>query len=205
MYDKATSSMWSTLHGTPVIGPLVGKNIALKRRSVVTTTWGDWKSMHPKTSVLSLNTGHSRNYGEGVAYHEYFDTDKLMFTVPGSDKRLPNKREVLALRTKDGTHSTAIDTKFLKKNSLYQLDVNKDNVVIITTKSGGSRAYNAGSIKFTKWNQKDTLVDSENSIWKMTESELIKEGSAKTLKRYPSHQSFWFGWHAQFPKTRLIK
>jgi hypothetical protein len=29
MYDKATSSLWSTLTGTPVIGPLVGKGIEL--------------------------------------------------------------------------------------------------------------------------------------------------------------------------------
>ena len=88
MYDRETSSLWSTLHGTPVIGPLVGKGISLKRRSVVTTTWSEWKKRHPQTTVLSLDTGHRRDYGEGVAYQDYFSTDEVMFSVPQLDLSL---------------------------------------------------------------------------------------------------------------------
>lgn len=205
MYDRATSSMWSTLHGTPIVGPLVGKGIKLKRRSVVTTTWGEWKKRHPKTTVLSLKTGHRRDYGEGVAYKNYFNNDKLMFTVPSSDKRLPNKREILAFRSIDGDNATAIDTEFLKKNRIYPLTVGKDNVVVITSVSGAARAYYADDVKFTTWDEPNKLGDANKSTWKLTEAELIKEGAGKRLKRYPSHQSFWFGWHAQFPKTKLIK
>lgn len=40
MYDQATQSLWSTLWGAPVVGPLVGRGIELERTSVVTTTWG---------------------------------------------------------------------------------------------------------------------------------------------------------------------
>ena len=66
--------------------------------SVVTTTWGEWRKRHPATTVLSLETGADRDYGEGVAYRDYFATDELMFTVPSRDDRLKNKAEVLALR-----------------------------------------------------------------------------------------------------------
>ncbi|MEL7088786.1 MAG: DUF3179 domain-containing (seleno)protein, partial [Planctomycetota bacterium] len=38
MYDQATQSLWSTLEGKPVIGPLTGKGIQLDQYSVVTTT-----------------------------------------------------------------------------------------------------------------------------------------------------------------------
>ena len=82
MYDHATESMWSTTRGEPVIGPLVGQEIRLIPRTVVTTTWGRWKTLHPETTVLTLATGHRRDYGEGVAYHSYFATDRLMFQVP---------------------------------------------------------------------------------------------------------------------------
>jgi len=91
MYDHGTKSFWSTLHGEPVVGPLVGKGIKLNRRYLVTTTWGEWKKRHPDTTVLSLQTGHRRNYGEGVAYHNYFATDQLMFTVPKIDTRSPSR------------------------------------------------------------------------------------------------------------------
>ena len=118
MYDRETSSLWSTLHGTPVIGPLVGKGISLKRRSVVTTTWSEWKKRHPQTTVLSLDTGHRRDYGEGVAYQDYFSTDEVMFSVPQLDHRLPNKREVVALRSGGPDTAVAVDTEFLKKNRI---------------------------------------------------------------------------------------
>lgn len=203
MYDKATSSLWSTLHGTPVVGPLVGKKIALKRRSVVTSTWGEWRKRHPKTTVLSLNTGHRRDYGEGVAYHEYFATDRVMFNTPKLDKRLPNKREVVALRTEDPATAVAIDTKFLKSNPVYHLKVGQDAVVILTTKTGESRVYKTGGRVMKSWDGNFTVKDKKGGSWLLTEQSLSK--SSEVLSRYPSHQSFWFGWQAQFPKTRLIQ
>ncbi len=99
MYDHATQSLWSTLTGMPVVGPLVGKGIELQTLPVVTSTWGEWKKSHPGTSVLSLDTGHQRDHAEGAAYRQYFASDRLMFGVPKLDPRLPNKAEVLALRT----------------------------------------------------------------------------------------------------------
>ncbi len=48
--------------------PLVDQDIRLERSYLVTTTWGDWKRRHPDSKVLSLDTGYSRNYDEGVAY-----------------------------------------------------------------------------------------------------------------------------------------
>ena len=204
MYDRATSSLWSTLHGEPVVGPLVGKGIKLKRRSVVTTTWGEWKKRHPKTTVLSLKTGHRRDYGEGVAYQSYFATDEVMFSVPKLDKRLPNKREVVALRTDKPSSAVAVDTEFLKKNRIYSLKVERDSVVIITTPAGESRVYETKGQVFKKWDGQKELVDSKGAGWTLTESSLQKNGSDESLARYPSHQSFWFGWQAQFPESRLI-
>jgi len=205
MYDKKTSSLWNTLHGKPVIGELVGKGIALRRRSVVTTTWGEWKKRHPKTTVLSLQTGHDRDYSEGTAYRDYFSTDQLMFTVPSLDKRLLNKREVVALRNQEGGDPLAIDTQFLKKNPVYGVKHGETAVIILTTAQGESRVYEAGDNTFKKWISSKTIVDDSGNEWLLNESSLSLVGGEKSLARYPSHQSFWFGWKAQFPKTRLIK
>ncbi len=117
MYDKQTQSLWNTLWGRPVVGPLADKNIELERLSVVTTTWGEWKKRHPQTKVLSLDTGHKRNYSEGAAYKEYFATDELMFNVPKLDKRLKNKDEVLGLIfSRYPDKPLAISVEYLSKN-----------------------------------------------------------------------------------------
>lgn len=136
MYDRATQSLWSTIKGEPVIGPLVGEGIRLKHRSVVTTTWGEWKKRHPNTQVLSLETGHSRNYGEGVAYNEYFSTDQLMFHTPFNDTRLQNKQEVLALRfPAHPNQQLAIDIDFLAENTIYYDNIGEQKFVVITDTS----------------------------------------------------------------------
>lgn len=201
MYDHATKSMWSTLHGEPVVGPLVGKGIKLKRRSLVTTTWGDWKRRHPDTTVLSLNTGHRRDYGEGVAYHDYFATDKLMFTVPEIDRRLLNKDQVLALR--NDKQQLAIAVKFLVKNPVYHCQLGDKKLVVLTEPNGASRAFYAGDLKFKSWNGSNEAVDSDGQKWRVREDAIVS--ASQRLDRTPSHNAFWFGWVSQFPKTTLIK
>ena len=206
MYDHKTKSFWSTLKGEPVAGPLVGKGIKLKREYLVTSTWGEWKKRHPDTTVLSLKTGHRRDYGEGVAYREYFGTDKLMFTVPELDKRLLNKDEVLAFR--DDNQQLAISIKFLANKFLAENNVHHDNlgdtnIVVLADSDGTSRAYNSGAIKFKSFNGVDLATDDQSRQWKVLEDKLVLAG--QELKRMPSHNVFWFGWVAQFPDTRLVK
>ncbi len=109
MFDAATGSLWSSLTGEPVVGPLTGSGLVLDAMPVVTTTWGEWRRRHPETRVLSLDTGYVRDYSEGAAYAAYFGTDALMFDVSRRDGRLPNKAEVLVLRgtDADGTNTIA--------------------------------------------------------------------------------------------------
>ena len=201
MYDHATKSFWSTLQGEPVVGPLVGKGIKLKQRYLVTTTWGEWRKRHPSTTVLSLNTGHRRDYGEGVAYKDYFGTDKLMFTVPQLDKRLLNKDEVLAFRNDE--EQVAIAIKFLARQKVHHDKIGSEKIVVLADANGASRAYDVGDVKFASWNEFDKATDSTGKVWQVLEDGLVEGG--RKLKRVPSHNAFWFGWVSQFPKTRLVK
>lgn len=207
MYDHKTQSMWSTIEGKPVIGPLVGKGIQLEPLYVVTTTWGEWKKRHPETTVLSLWTGHQRDYGEGVAYKSYFSTDRLMFDVPDGlkDKSLKNKDSILALRLGDGEKDkVAFSPKFLKKNPLYHYGQNGKDLVILTDSSGASRVYVARGTRFQRWDLGGTLADEQGKEWKLTENALLST-DGKKLPRFPAHNAFWFGWKSAFPKTRLVK
>ena len=203
MYDAKTQSLWNTLKGEPVIGPLVDKGISLDHRSVVTTTWGKWKKLHPNTSVVSLDTGHRRNYDEGVAYHDYFSTDDLMFNTPYRDSRLANKQEVLALRFKGQFGSLAIDTDFLKRNPVYLGKLDKQPFAVITDETGANRVYDPGPVRLLI-RDKNYVTDENGVNWKISESHLSAPDGRK-LKRLPYHRAFWFGWQAAFPSTELVK
>lgn len=204
MYDHATESLWSTLRGAPVLGPLVGKGIRLDTRPVVTTTWGTWKERHPGTTVLSLETGHVRDYGEGVAYRDYFATDDLMFTVPERDERLANKAEVVALRF-GGSDAppVALSTAYLDAHRVHHGTHGGVDYVILTEDGGANRVYETKGTTFVEY---DGLLaeDTEGRRWRVSESALeSSEGVA--LRRLPSHRAFWFGWHAAYPETKLIR
>ena len=202
MYDRQTRSLWSALEGVPVTGKLTGSGLQLKRLPIVTTTWEEWKQRHPRTKVLSLETGHDRDYREGVAYRDYFATQALMFPVPFQDKRLKNKQEVVALLLKG--NAVAYDTSFLKKHPLYQERAGSQPLVILTDRSGANRVYDATRVSFAHWDRDSRLIDEEGQAWEVREEALIHP-SGERRQRLPSHRAFWFGWHAQFPKSRLVR
>ncbi len=205
MYDAETQSLWNTLKGEPVLGPLSGKDITLNHRSVVTTNWGKWKKLHPDTKVLSLDTGHDRDYGEGVAYHAYFATDNLMFNTPYADQRLLNKQEVLALRFKNSGHAPiAISADFLKSNPVYSGQLGTQKYVILTDETGANRVYDPQDVSFENFNGERAATDTQGRIWTVTESRLVGP-DGRELNRLPYHRAFWFGWHASYPNSKLIK
>jgi hypothetical protein len=210
MFDEDTHSLWSTFEGEPVVGRLVGSGVKLGTRPVVTTTWKEWRSDHPNTTVLSLDTGYRRDYAEGAAYHDYFATDRLMFQVSRTDARLRNKTEVLVMRRsseRDPVQQTpvAIDTAFLSKHRVFSFDAADDRFVVVTSERGANRVYRA-SAPFPEQRAASTIIDADGRRWRVTESHLALESAPETrLPRVAAQRAFWFGWYAQFPDTILIK
>ncbi|MEL6107292.1 MAG: DUF3179 domain-containing protein [Planctomycetota bacterium] len=205
MYDKATNSLWSSIRGKPVVGPFAGTGMELETLPVVTTTWGEWKRRHPKTLVLDLNTGYDRDYGEGVAYRDYFASEDLMFTVPKRDERLRNKDEVFILRVDGKELELALSVDFLAANPLYHDQEGGIRFVVLTDPSGAARAYEVGDVTFTQLTDEGKLVDEAGNEWSVGEHALVSTDSKQEFKRLPAHRVFWFAWYSQHPDTRLIQ
>jgi hypothetical protein len=143
MFDEETKSLWSTLQGKPVIGALAGSPLELAFAPVVTTRWGEWRREHPGTSVLSLETGHARDYGEGAAYRDYFGTDELMFEVSRHDTRLRNKDEVLVVRLA-GKKPLAISTRLLQSRREFSYTHEGIPLTIQTSPAGANHVFVKG-------------------------------------------------------------
>ncbi|MEM6471254.1 MAG: DUF3179 domain-containing (seleno)protein, partial [Planctomycetota bacterium] len=151
-------------------------------------------------------TGHDRDYGEGVAYHDYFATDELMFAVPKTDPRLKNKDEVLIIRDQDD--SVAISADFLSHHQIYPFEFAGSNLVIITDKTGANRVYESGAVTFDGFRSPSELRAGNGQIYRINEDALVPLGhrdALKPLPRFSAHRAFWFGWFADNPDVRLIK
>jgi hypothetical protein len=78
LYDRGTESLWSQILGEAISGKLVGEK--LKVIPISHTTWREWLKQHPETTVLSDNTGFSRDYSRNP-YRGYEKTRSLYFQV----------------------------------------------------------------------------------------------------------------------------
>jgi len=218
MFDAGTKSLWSSLTGEPVVGPLTGSGLRLEALPVVTTTWGEWRSRHPETTVLSLDTGFARDYSEGAAYRAYFATDELMFDVALRDGRLPNKAEVLVVRSLGGNSGpgdgaaeaapspVAIETGLLDRHPVYRTGIDGVELVILTSGAGANRVYLADGFRFDRLADESHVLDADGRRWKIDETALVAEfAPGISLPRVAAHRAFWFGWYAQHPDTALIR
>jgi hypothetical protein len=207
MFDQETGSLWSALEGGPVIGPLAGRGLRLSFHSVVTKTWGEWKRDHPDTTLLSIDTGFDRDYGENAAYRDYFSHDRLMFETPSNDTRLKNKAEVVVLRPQAlavGSPPAAVPADLLRRRPVFAFEVGGHPLVAITSKGGANRIFHRGPWTFGAGPNDRTVVDQTGRPWTATPTELVAP-SGERLPVVATHRAFWFGWVAQHPETLLVR
>lgn len=191
MYDRNTRTLWNQFSGKPAWGPLVGEDIRLKVLPVVVTTWGEWHTEHPDTTVLSIETGFSRDYGPGVAYNEYFNSPLTWFNVPVEDGRLAQKDNVYAVRV--GEALTAYPIALLAERTLAQDEVGGLPIVVVATADGeGGRSYESGGVPFASADPAaGTLTDTDGGVWTIREDSLLGP-QGEVLPRVGGHNAYWF-------------
>ncbi len=94
LYDRETESLWSQIAKRAIAGPLVGAR--LTALPLTHTTWRAWQRAHPKTEVLSTQTGYRRNYAH-APYGGYEDERGLYFPVSARSNRYHPKERVLGV------------------------------------------------------------------------------------------------------------
>jgi len=189
MFDRETNSLWNQFTGEPVSGPLAHTGITLKILPSIITSWAEWRRQHPKTQVLSLETGHIRNYDSGVVYRDYFASPELMFPTITDQSRLLQKDHVFGIRTAGGAKAWPLtafgDTPVINDS------VGFSNVVLIgdaTTRT--VRAYDRGDLTFSG---NATVLNGPDGAWELSE-EALTGPSGQKLPRIAGHVAYWFAW-----------
>lgn len=191
MYDHETHSLWNQFTGKPVVGPLTGSGIELKTRPVAITTWQAWREANPDTKVLSIETGHLRDYRPGAPYGSYFSSPDLMFPALVKKEELQAKDYVFALRS-SGTEKAWPLTRFAGGKVINDTAGILDLVLIGDTATRTVRAYRRNGQTFEQGEDLSELRAGE-AVWKVTEEALIGPDGAQ-LARLPGHIAYWFAW-----------
>ena len=99
MYELNTQSVFDTFTGEAVTGELAAKGLVLGQASVVTATWGQWRTDHPDTTALvsALALGRDFDFRNGR------DANGPIFPVGDVDPRLAVQEDVVGVITASGT------------------------------------------------------------------------------------------------------
>lgn len=191
MFDRETRSLWNQFTGEPVAGPLVDAGIKLKIRPITITSWQRWHLEHPQTRVLSLETGHSRDYGSGVVYNDYFTSPDLMFPTRVRDEsKVKRKEYVFGIRAFGAAKAWPVEV--FRETSIINDEVGGTRVVLIgDAVTRTVRAYESDGLTFSA-DHKGKLAGPDGA-WSRTEDFIIGPDGRK-LPRVPGHIAYWFAW-----------
>ena len=209
MYDRNTDTVWNAITGEPAFGPLVSSGVVLDVLPVVVTDWESWLAAHPDTSVLSLDTGFLRNYSNGAAYSDYFNSTELMFPSWQQDTALiENKDMVFALRLQGQAKAYPLAT--IVPERIINDRVGDTDVVIIADATperdffepGGAavRAFDSGGLTFEAGADDALLTSADGRTWQIGEAALTSD-DGEQLRRIGGHLAYWFGWFGFYPDT----
>jgi hypothetical protein len=217
MYDRQTNSLWNQFTGEPAVGSLANTDVRLSPLPSVVTTWRDWATQHPDTTVLDIDTGYDREYEPGKPYGEYFASDRPLFPVWQRSDLLPPKERVFGLIL-DG-EARAYPVKELAARIVTNDRAGATDVVLISARgtisveaidepveydAGGEvRAYARGRRTFRPGSEPSGVVDGRGASWRITETALVGPNGER-LPRLFGVQSYWFAWFQFYPRTSLF-
>ena len=208
MYDHQTGSYWFQALGEAIVGPLTGKRLTLLPSR--TTTWEEWKKLHPDTKVLSRNLGlltpaaYTRDSFAG--YEQMLNAGRFAFPVNQDrlDERLRPGDLVFAVEV-DGSHKAyplASDGARLVND-----EVGGQRVVVVTRPSGPSGLAFFSELDGRPYTFKlvdGSMVDEETgSLFDDAGRAVSGPLAGSQLTPAPSRTSYWFSLAGALPGVEL--
>ena len=215
MYDLENRTLWLHFTGGPVAGSAADPGNDLEPIPSVVTTWREWSTLHPNTTVLAIlneiypPSAYSPESTPGSPLETYLNTDETVFPVWPSSDALGPKETVLGVRA--GGEAKAYTAAVLQERRVVNDEVGGTPIVIVAaSESEAARAYERGSVTLSLGDEAGAgtpseVVDADGGVWKVTEEALVNEGTGQELARMPAQIALWMSWYAFFPDTGLEK
>lgn len=201
MYDRLTDSYWSQSLGIAITGELTGTTLKTIPFDVI--RWGDWKTIHPDTVVLSTDTGHQRAYGVDP-YGSYYESKEIIFPVTNSDDRLHEKEVILGFSS--GKFYKAYRQSDVEDMIIINDQIDKTKLVLFSLYEKNTRAYDrtiSGQVLEFEYDGADITDTQTGSVWNYDGLAISGKMKGIQLERLGFDPSFWFEWIAIHPDTEV--
>ncbi len=225
MYDTTTKSVWLQVSGRAVKGPL--SDTTMRQGSLLDTTWGQWKKLHPDTLVMAPDPQSGASYEPKgsvmIRGYNRFPASYFQPTVTHRDNRLPMFESVLAVSAPSGEQDTtggsegAVQRAYPQRDFKGKTGVINDMLsatpvaVLFLAKSETMAAVSPVVAGQTLTLEVRTGPNGAPAFFdKETGTRWTVEGKAEAgpltgneMPRLDSHMSQWYGWVSYFPHTTI--
>ena len=214
-FDRATNSNWSQMRTECVNGSLIGNQAELMVH--METTWGTWKSLYPNTTVVSTNTGISRQYGTypyiNNAGEDYRVDPFLIFPVGNDDSRLDRKERVLGVKAGEAVKAYRFNA-FADGIAVKHDEVGSEQVVIMGSEqmnflvAYGRELSDGTPLTFETTDENMlpiVMTDDLGNSWDVFGRAISGPNAGEQLSVLESYIGYWFAWAAFNPNIEIAE
>lgn len=204
MADRATGTVWTHLDGKAIRGPLAGERMTMI--PVPQMTWGEWRTAHPGTTVLSPDTPFRDRY-RPVRIGVYNASEARY-----GDGRLPANALVVGVEV-DARFKGYPAKALTEAGGLVNDTLGEQPVLVLyheaaRTGIAYSRVVDGRTLVFDDASREGGLGmrDRETgSTWDLQGRAMSGPLVGTTLDFVPSFISEWYGWSAYHPESLLFE
>ena len=211
MFDHETGSYWFQVLGEAIVGTLTGKR--LEMISSTTTTWDQWRELHPATRVLSRDLGLLSSFSGSpydrdpfIGYDQRVSREQFAFPVDKDrlDARLRAGDRVLAIQVGEAHKAYPLNDT---GDRVVNDEVGGEEVVVIARAHGPTASAYLSTVdgQTLSFTLSDGVVEDieTGSRWDDGGRAVSGPMSGTQLKRVPSRTSFWFSVVGALPNIEL--
>ncbi|MBD3309340.1 DUF3179 domain-containing protein [candidate division KSB3 bacterium] len=221
MYDRQTETWWQQATGEGIVGELTGRQLTFLPAVII--SWEEFKTSYPNGTVLSKETGFSRNYGRNpyVGYDD-IDSTPFLYQGPTTDGRLPAMARVVTVDLNG--EAVAYPYDVLKETQVINDAVGGQPIVVfwqegtasaldadsvaagrdVGTATTYARQMNGDVLTF-RYQDARILDNSTGSIWNVLGEAIQGKFAGQRLPPVVNVNHFWFSWAAFKPETRVYR
>jgi hypothetical protein len=196
LYDRESGSRWSQVSGRATRGPLAGR--ALVKRDSLLTTWGQWRRLHPDTTVY---------VDPSLPGRRRFTEESLQRITLAGDGPVVN--EDLVAGVEKGSASRAWLLRRLAGPRVVNDEVGGEVVLVAlagdsVTVRAFARSVDGRALHFASTGP-DRVRDAETgSTWELPSGRAV-EGPlrGRALQSRVVTTALWYAWRSQRPETTL--
>ena len=216
VWDSKSDSLWQQITGEGIVGEFAGEQLELLPSSIV--SWEDFQQSFPEGTVLSRQTGFSRNYGENP-YVGYSSSTRPFLFNGEIDERFPALERVVGVTVVDKdkafpfslisgprvVNDELADTPiavFWGADTADALDTSAiTEGQAVGTGIAFDRSLGEQVLTFTA-NGDDTFTDQQTgSTWNLLGQALDGPLAGEQLDTLLHRNDFWFAWAAFHPDS----